>query len=77
MSKNHVVGFAIVFVLLAALVLGNIQAVRARKPTPTPPPPTPTLAPIPAVSKAAKSGSAVSTVSNWTPGYVPPSGLGK
>ena len=52
MSKNHVVGFAIVFVLLAALVLGNIQAVRAGKPTPPPPPPIPTPAPIPAGLRA-------------------------
>jgi hypothetical protein len=47
MNKNHVVGFAIAFVLLAALALGNIAAVSAGKPTPTPPTPTPTPPPIP------------------------------
>lgn len=52
MSKNHVVGLAIAFVLLAALALANVAAVSAGKPTPTPPPPPPTPAPIPAGLRA-------------------------
>jgi hypothetical protein len=52
MSKNHVVGFGVALVLLIALVLGNIAAVSAGKPTPTPPPPPPTPAPVPAGLRA-------------------------